>query len=48
MLMLYLSYEIGYENLVTKYLKKNPPPAKADFFAIPIDLINENVVMFNG
>lgn len=48
-LMIYLTYEIGIDTLKEKYLRQNPAPARASFFAIPIELLeNKNLILFQG
>ena len=47
-LRLFLLNVIGIETLKSKYLKPNKPPAKANFFAIPFNLLKtaEDAVVF--
>ena len=41
-LRLFLKKDIGIKTLIEKYLKQNPPPAKANFFTIPFELFENN------
>jgi len=41
-LRLFLKKGIGIKTLTEKYLRQNPPPAKANFFAIPFELFENN------
>lgn len=47
-LRLFLSKEIGFQTLRDKYLRQNKPPAQSNFFAIPLELIEQapGVVLF--
>jgi hypothetical protein len=44
-LRIHLKNNIGIETLEKKYLKRNPPPAKANFFAVPFDLISDECIL---
>jgi len=45
-LRLFLKKRIGIDQLEKNYLRRNSPPAKANFFAIPFTEISENCVLY--
>lgn len=47
-LRLFLKDEIGISNLELKYLKYNTPPAKANFFVIPFDIIPDECFFYKS
>jgi hypothetical protein len=44
-LRIHLKNNIGIELLERKYLKQNFPPAKANFFAVPFELISNDCIL---
>ena len=47
-LRLFLKNKIGIQQLESRYLKYNKPPAKANFFAIPFDIIADDCIMYDS
>lgn len=45
---LHLSLKLGIEHLKQNYLKVNRPPAKANFFAIPLSLFPNDVIVYDS
>lgn len=45
-LRLFLKNEIGIDELEKRYLRNNPPPAKANFFAIPFSIIPQRCIKY--
>ena len=43
-----LKNDVGIETLEKKYLRQNKPPAKANFFAIPFEIINPKCILRSG
>jgi hypothetical protein len=47
-LRIFLKKKIGLEKLEQCYLRRNFPPAKANFFAIPFDIIENDCIMYDS
>jgi len=47
-LRLFLKNNIGIAELERKYLRYNKPPARANFFAVPFDVIGKECIMYAG
>ena len=45
-LRVFLKRNVGIKQLESKYLRSNKPPAKANFFAIPFSIIDNDCIMY--
>ena len=47
-LRIFLKNEIGLSELEKKYLRRNRPPARANFFAIPFAILRSDCIMYDS